>query len=35
MQDTERVFQFLMGLHDSYALIRSQVLAMDSLPPVN
>jgi hypothetical protein len=24
-----------MGLHDSYALIRSQVLAMDPLPPVN
>jgi hypothetical protein len=35
MQDTERVFQFLMGLHDSYASIRSQVLAMDPLPPVN
>ena len=35
MQDTERVFQFLMWLHDSYASIRSQVLAMDPLPPVN
>jgi len=34
MQDIERVFQFLMGLHDSYAPIRSQILAMDSLPPV-
>jgi len=35
MQDIERVFQFLMGLYDSYASIRSQVLAMDPLPPVN
>ncbi|KAB5547929.1 hypothetical protein DKX38_011335 [Salix brachista] len=34
MQDIERVFQFLMGLHDSYAPIRSQILAMDTLPPI-
>ena len=24
-----------MGLHDLYALIRSQVFAMDHLPPIN
>jgi hypothetical protein len=30
MQDIEWVFQFLMGLHDSYAPIRNQILAMDS-----
>jgi hypothetical protein len=35
MQDAERVFQFLMGLHDSYASICSQVLAMNPLPPIN
>ncbi|KAB5548143.1 hypothetical protein DKX38_011549 [Salix brachista] len=32
MQDIERVFQFLMGLHDSYAPIHSQILVMDSSP---
>ncbi|XP_057969569.1 uncharacterized protein LOC131158726 [Malania oleifera] len=34
LKDTERVFQFLMELHDSYASIRSQILAMDPLPSV-
>nr|XP_034924016.1 uncharacterized protein LOC118056031 [Populus alba] len=34
MQDTELVFQLLMSLHDSYAPIYSQILAMDLLPPI-
>lgn len=31
-QQQERVYQFLMGLNDSYAALRSQTLAMGSLP---
>ncbi|XP_043694044.1 uncharacterized protein LOC122644717 [Telopea speciosissima] len=31
----ERVYQFLMGLSDSYAALRSNILAMDPLPDVN
>ncbi|XP_057975453.1 uncharacterized protein LOC131162841 [Malania oleifera] len=31
MQDTERFFQFLIGLHNSNASIRSQILAIDPL----
>ncbi|KAH9725530.1 protein kinase domain-containing protein [Citrus sinensis] len=31
-QQQERVYQFLMGLNDSYAALRSQTLAIGSLP---
>jgi len=31
----ESVFQFLMGLNDSYAHIRGQILLIDPLPPMN
>ncbi|KAL5818430.1 hypothetical protein ACOSQ4_022272 [Xanthoceras sorbifolium] len=31
-QQQEQVYQFLMGLNESYSSIRSQILAMDSLP---
>ncbi|XP_043710200.1 uncharacterized protein LOC122659117 [Telopea speciosissima] len=31
----ERIYQFLMGLLDSYASIRSQILSTDPLPEVN
>ncbi|KAF8405018.1 hypothetical protein HHK36_009914 [Tetracentron sinense] len=34
-QQQERLYQFLMGLNDSYSAIRSQILAMDSLPTVS
>ncbi|XP_057962404.1 uncharacterized protein LOC131153977 [Malania oleifera] len=34
MQDTECVFQLLMGLYDLYASIHGQILAMDPLPSV-
>ena len=32
--ETEKVFQFLMGLNDSYSSVRSQILAMEPLPNV-
>jgi hypothetical protein len=32
--DDERVFQFLLGLNDSFALLRTQILAMEPLPPI-
>ncbi|XP_043721176.1 uncharacterized protein LOC122668706 [Telopea speciosissima] len=32
---TERVYHLLMGLSDSYAAIRSQILTMDPLPDVH
>ncbi|XP_072990224.1 uncharacterized protein [Typha latifolia] len=35
MQDIEHIFQFLMGLNDSYSSICSQILAMDPLPTVS
>jgi hypothetical protein len=31
----DRVFQFLMGLDDSYSHIRGQILLSDPLPPIN
>ncbi|XP_018860061.2 uncharacterized protein LOC109021798 [Juglans regia] len=31
----ERVFQFLLGLNDSFATLRSQILATDPLPSLN
>jgi hypothetical protein len=31
----DRVFQFLMGLDDSYSHIRGQILLNDPLPPIN
>ena len=34
-QHREYVLQFLMGLNDSYAQIRGQILMMDSLPAIN
>ncbi|XP_077242594.1 uncharacterized protein LOC143883120 [Tasmannia lanceolata] len=34
-EQRERVFQFLMGLNDSYAAIGGQILLMDPLPPLN
>lgn len=33
-QETEQVYQFLMGLNDTYSHIRSQILAIDPLPSV-
>lgn len=35
IQEKERVFQFLMGLNETYSHIRSQILAMDPLPTVS
>ena len=32
MDEKERVMQFLMGLNDSYAAIRGQILLMQPLP---
>ncbi|XP_042967436.1 uncharacterized protein LOC122300654 [Carya illinoinensis] len=32
--DDERVFQFLLGLNDSFAQLRTQILAMDPLPSI-
>ncbi|XP_038979858.1 uncharacterized protein LOC120109982 [Phoenix dactylifera] len=34
VQETEKVFQFLMGLNESYTSICSQILAMEPLPTV-
>jgi hypothetical protein len=31
----ESIFQFLMGLNNSYAHIRGQILLIDPLPPMN
>ncbi len=31
----ESIFQFLMGLNDSYAHIRGQILLIDPMPPMN
>ncbi|KAL5711877.1 hypothetical protein ACHQM5_014106 [Ranunculus cassubicifolius] len=31
-QQQEQVYQFLMGLNDSYAALRSRILAMETLP---
>lgn len=28
------VFQFLMGLHDTYYHVRDQIMLLDPLPPV-
>ncbi|XP_057948385.1 uncharacterized protein LOC131144056 [Malania oleifera] len=33
-EDTEHLFQFLIGLNDSFHNIRSQILAMDPLPSI-
>ncbi|KAA8535330.1 hypothetical protein F0562_030333 [Nyssa sinensis] len=33
--EDERVFQFLLGLNDSFAALRTQILATDPLPPLN
>ncbi|XP_041017136.1 uncharacterized protein LOC121259571 [Juglans microcarpa x Juglans regia] len=33
--EDERVFQFLLGFNDSYAALRSQILATDPLPSLN
>ncbi|XP_059446664.1 uncharacterized protein LOC132178232 [Corylus avellana] len=33
--DQQYVFQFLMGLNESFAHIRGQILLMDPLPPIN
>jgi hypothetical protein len=32
--DDERIFQFLLGLNDSFAQLRTQILAMEPLPPI-
>ncbi|KAA8538653.1 hypothetical protein F0562_028261 [Nyssa sinensis] len=32
--DDEKVFQFLLGLNDSFASLRTQILVMDPLPPI-
>ncbi|KAF8393202.1 hypothetical protein HHK36_021443 [Tetracentron sinense] len=34
-QQQEHVYQFLMGLNDSYSAIRSQILTMDPLPSIS
>jgi hypothetical protein len=34
-QHQEYVFQFLMGLNESFSHIRGQILLMDPLPPIN
>ncbi|KAL5557208.1 hypothetical protein UlMin_039444 [Ulmus minor] len=34
-QQQEYVLQFLMGLNESYAQIRAQILMQDSFPPIN
>ncbi|KAA8537887.1 hypothetical protein F0562_027533 [Nyssa sinensis] len=34
-QQQEQVMYFLMGLNESYSLVRGQVLLMDPLPPIN
>lgn len=34
-EENTKLFQFLMGLNDSYAHVRNQVLFLDSLPSVN
>ena len=31
----EYVMSFLMGLHDSFAQVRGQLLLMDLIPPIN
>ncbi|XP_022873742.1 uncharacterized protein LOC111392611 [Olea europaea var. sylvestris] len=33
--EDERLFQFLLGLNDSFAALRTQILATDPLPPLN
>ncbi|KAA8524508.1 hypothetical protein F0562_010931 [Nyssa sinensis] len=33
--DDEKVFQFLLGLNDSFASLRTQILAMDPLSPID
>ncbi|KAL0009540.1 hypothetical protein SO802_011042 [Lithocarpus litseifolius] len=35
LQHQDLVMQFLMGLSDSYAQVRAQILLMDPLPPIN
>ena len=35
LQHQDLVMQFLMGLNDSYAQVRAQILLMDPLPPIN
>ncbi|XP_065626531.1 uncharacterized protein LOC112007227 isoform X2 [Quercus suber] len=35
LQHQDFVMQFLMGLNDSYAQVRAQILLMDPLPPIN
>ena len=34
-QQQENVIEFLMGLNDSYAQTRGQILIMESLPPLS
>jgi len=31
----DQVIQFLQGLNDSFSIVKSQVLLMDPLPPLN
>jgi hypothetical protein len=33
--DQQYVFQFLMGLNESFSHIRGQILLMEPLPPIN
>lgn len=35
MFQEQRLMQFLAGLNESYALVRSNILLMDPLPTVN
>ena len=35
MESRLRLMQFLMGLNSGYEVVRSQILAMDPIPPVN
>ncbi|KAF5459477.1 hypothetical protein F2P56_023418, partial [Juglans regia] len=32
--EDERVYQFLLGLNDSFSQLRTQILAMETLPPI-
>ena len=34
-EQEEKVLQFLTGLHDSYAIVRGQIMLMNLLPPLN
>jgi hypothetical protein len=34
-RDEERIFQFLMGLNETFSHIRGQIILIDPLPPIN